>query len=97
MSSDALTLGRTQLKRRRLPRPPKFTNWQKFIIVCDLTLVVGGLTSSALSAGLLMVGATAGIHATWMDALRRPFNAFPSHLSATVFLIAAAYAMLTGH
>jgi hypothetical protein len=94
MSADTITLGRVRARRRRLPRPPKFTNRQKLAIANDLVLIVIGLTSSALATVLLMIGATAGLHGTWMDATRRPLNALPSHLLSIAFMVAGVAVVL---
>lgn len=84
-----LVIGRTRARRRRRPRPPKFTRWQKMKLAFDGVLLAVSLViwvAAALPAMIFCAaGCVAGIHSTFLDALRPPWGGRVSGLLA-VFL-----------
>lgn len=76
MTDLALPRARTRTRRRKLPRPPKFTKWQKRVLAFESAMLALAVASTLADPSPAMIGAVAGWTAfatsTVQDALRPP-------------------------
>lgn len=99
MTDQTIALPRARARRRRLPRPPRFTRMQKFMLFCDAVIAVCSLsmflTGSDPLAGLFgLATATSGIRVTFLLALNRLLEADRDMLlngALTIAFVAAVW------
>jgi ABC-type Na+ efflux pump permease subunit len=84
MSELTAPRARTRARRRKMPRPPKFTRWQKWslgINAAFCAFLIASFIVTAEPAALIGVASfIAYIHATVMDALHPPAGGLRSDL-----------------
>lgn len=95
MNGHGLALPRTKTRRRKLPRPPKFTRRQKALLLWEALIgtyflihFIAGDTPLGCLFGI--AGATSGIRGTFLYALRRPESSLADMTSVALYLAAAA-------
>lgn len=92
--SQSLTLPRigSRSKRRKLPRPPKFTWAQKFLLAWNGTWLVFNVITFIADAHLSNLLASAVfalfIHATVLDAMRPPLGGLQSFITGMALAVA---------
>lgn len=95
MTGHGLALPRTRTRRRKLPRPPKFTRGDKLWLLWETLIgtyfLIHFLAGDTPFAGLFgIAGATSGIRGTFLYALRRPESSVANMTSVALYLAAAA-------
>jgi uncharacterized membrane protein HdeD (DUF308 family) len=96
-----LALPRARARRRRLPRPPKFTRREKISIAMDCALGViylGTFLAAAYQLACLvgLAAVVTGIRATVMGALGRYSESGRAHVMGCGLFVAAAVLFFVG-